>query len=101
MFIDLRANRELGHLEGGVNDVLNVLDGDLSGNVESSASSPFDDISCSVSFLRVDGHQFIWLGAHDGLQELEQEMPAGDESWGVDTGKEPSQILVEEQGCGL
>ena len=80
MFINLRADRELGHIEGSVNNVLNVLDGNLSGDVESPASSPFDDISCSIAFLWIDGHEFVRLSAHDGLQKLKQEMPTGDKS---------------------
>ena len=98
MFIDLGANGELGHLEGGTDDVVNISDVDLPGHVQLSASAAFHDVPSGVAFLGIDRKNCIRVCVHDMRQELEQEVPAVDEARHVNTGEEASQVLVEDEG---
>ena len=90
MLIDFGADGELGHLQGGTNDVINVPDVDLPGHVQLSASAAFHNVPSGVAFLGVDRKDCIRVCVHDMRQELEQEVPAVDEARHVNTGKEAS-----------
>ena len=88
MLVHFGANRELSHLQGRANDVVDVPDVDFPRHIELSASATFHNISSRISLFRVDRENRIWVRVHDGLQELKQEIPAVDEARRVDAGKE-------------
>ena len=75
MFEDFGANGELSHVEGGADNVFNVLDEDLSRHVQLSASSSFDDISCKIALLWIHRQYFVRVGVHDVLQEVQEQVP--------------------------
>ena len=54
MLIDFGADRELGHLQGGTDDVIDVPDVDLPGHVQLSASAAFHNVPSRIALFRID-----------------------------------------------
>ena len=98
MLVHFGANRELSHLQGRTDDVVDVPDVDFPRHIELSAGAAFHNIASGIALFRVDRENGIRVRVHDGSQELKQEVPAINEARCVDAGKEAGQVLVEDEG---
>ena len=108
MLIHFVADGELSHLQRGADDVLDVANMDLPGDIELATGTTFHNIASGIALLGVDREDRVRVGVHDGLQKLKKEVPAINEPGHVNAGEEASKVLVEDEWwcrdvkfCGL
>eukprot|EP00435_Cladocopium_sp_Y103_P070605 s863_g35.t1 len=88
-------------LLGSSTEFRDVADGDLSGDIETTESASFDDVSRLIGPAWVDGEDFVIVDTHLGAKEIEELVPGAQKPVRADAGHGESSLMGPEELRGF
>ena len=89
------------HVKGRFYQPWYILDENLSGDIESSERASFDDVPGIIGFSRIDGEHLVVGNIHFRTKKVQEHEPGTNEPVLINTGKEASKVLVDQDQIGI